>query len=114
MIWSVISGKGNGRLYVVQGMIKQDQYKQMLMDRLLPQVRDWFPNGESFVFMQDGAFCHTARSVKALLHEQNIPLLSWQGNSPDMNQIENVWELVKREMAKDMITSKQQLIANFI
>ena len=31
-----------------------------------------------------------------------------------MNPIENVWELVKREMAKDMITSKQQLIAKLI
>ena len=87
----------------------------MLMDRLLPQVRDWFPNGESFVFMmQDGSPCHTARSVKAFLHEQNIPLLSWPGNSPDMTPIENVWELVKREMAKDMITSKQHLIAKLI
>ena len=64
--------------------------------------------------MQDGAPCHTARSVKSFLHEQNIPLLSWPGNSPDMNPIENVWELVKREMAKDMITSKQQLISKLI
>ena len=40
------------------------------MDRLLPQVRDWFPNGESFVFMQDGAPCHTARSVKAFLRTE--------------------------------------------
>ncbi|GFV78776.1 hypothetical protein TNCV_4552461 [Trichonephila clavipes] len=27
MIWSVISGKGPGRLYVVKGMMRQDQYK---------------------------------------------------------------------------------------
>ena len=31
-----------------------------------------------------------------------------------MNQIENVYELVKREMVKDMITSKQQPIAKLI
>ena len=31
-----------------------------------------------------------------------------------MNRIENVYELVKREMVKDMITSKQQLIAKLI
>ena len=109
MIWSVIRGKGTGCLYVVQGMMKQ-----MVMDRLLPQVRDWFPNGESFIFMQDGTPCHTARSVKAFLHEQNKPLLSWLGNLPDMNSIENVWELVKREMEKNMITSKPQLIAKLI
>ena len=106
MIWSVIRAKGTGRLYVVQGMMKQDQYKQMLMDRLLPQVTDWSPNGESFVFVQDGAPCHTARSVKSFLYEQKYTS-SWPGNSPDMNPIENVWELEKREMAKDMITSKK-------
>ena len=60
--------------------MKQDKYKQMLMDRLLPQVRDWFPNGESFVFMQDGPPCHTTHSAKAFLHEQNKPLFFWPGN----------------------------------
>ncbi|GFX35823.1 uncharacterized protein K02A2.6-like [Trichonephila clavipes] len=32
--------------------------------------------------MQDGAHCHSARSIKAFLAEQNIPLLDWPGNSP--------------------------------
>ncbi|KAF2347824.1 hypothetical protein FHG87_021422, partial [Trinorchestia longiramus] len=95
-------------------IMRQDQYRQMLKDKLLPQVRDWFPNGESFVFMQDGAPCHTIRSVKAFLHEQNVPLLSWPGNSPDMNPIENVRELVKRKMAKELITTKAQLISKLI
>lgn len=114
MIWSVISGKGTGRLYVVQGTMRQDQYKEVLQRRLLPQLRDWFPNGESFVFMQDGAPCHTARSVKAFLQQENVPLLPWPGNSPDMNPIENVWELIKREVAKDNITTKNQLIEKII
>ena len=113
MIWSAISRKGTGHLYMVQGMMKQDKCKQMLMDRLFPQVRDWFPNEESFVFMQDGPPCHTARSLKAFLHEQNKPQLFWLGNLTDMNPIENVYELVKREMAND-ITSKQQLIVKLI
>ena len=114
MIWSVISGKGTGRLYVVRDTMKQDQYKDVLQNRLLPQIRDWFPNGEPYIFMQDGAPCHTARSVKAFLQAKDIPLLPWPGNSPDMNPIENAWELVKREVAKDMITTKTELIAKII
>ncbi|GFY34936.1 uncharacterized protein TNCV_155091 [Trichonephila clavipes] len=51
-----------------------------------------------------------ARSIKAFLAEQNIPLLDWPGNSPDMNPIENIWELMKREVAKDVITNKTQLL----
>ena len=47
--------------------------------------------------MQDGAPCHKAKSIKNLLASQKIPLLDWLGNSPDLNPIENVWELLKRE-----------------
>lgn len=114
MIWSVISGKGTGRLYVVEGIMKQDQYREVIRTRLIPQLQEWFPNGESFVFMQDGAPCHTARSVKTFLQQNNIPLLCWPGNSPDMNPIENVWELVKRELAKEAITTKTRLIEKII
>ncbi|CAG9571651.1 unnamed protein product [Danaus chrysippus] len=39
MIWSVISGKGTGRLYVVKGIMRQDQYKDVLENRLIPQLR---------------------------------------------------------------------------
>ncbi|GFX69390.1 uncharacterized protein TNCV_1547211 [Trichonephila clavipes] len=65
MIWSVISGKGTERLYVVKGMMRQDQYKDVFQNRLIPQLEEWFPNGEPYIFMQDGAPCHTARSIKA-------------------------------------------------
>jgi transposase len=94
--------------------MKQDQYKMVLETRLIPQLRDWFPNGENHTFMQDGAPCHTAKSVTAFLDRQNIPLLKWPGNSPDMNPIENIWELVKRRVSTDLITTKQQLIEKLI
>ncbi|GFS55198.1 putative transposase like protein [Trichonephila clavipes] len=64
--------------------------------------------------MQDEAPCHTARSIKALLAEQNIPLLDRPGNIPDLNPIENVWELMKREVAKDVITNKTLLLERII
>ncbi|GFV35634.1 uncharacterized protein TNCV_5016491 [Trichonephila clavipes] len=55
MIWSVISGKGNGRLYVVKSVMREDQYKDVLQNRLIPQLEEWFPNGEPYIFMQNGA-----------------------------------------------------------
>ncbi|GFW84895.1 uncharacterized protein TNCV_681831 [Trichonephila clavipes] len=108
MIWSVISGKGFERLYVVKGMMRQDQYKDVLQNHWIPQLEEWFPKGEPYIVMQEGAPCHIARSIKAFLAEQNIPLLDWLGNSPVKNTIENVWELMKRELDKDVITSKTQ------
>ncbi|GFX52998.1 uncharacterized protein TNCV_3228661 [Trichonephila clavipes] len=51
---------------------------------------------------------------QSLLGEQNIPPLDWPGNSPDMNPIKNVWELMKREVVKDMITNKTQLLERIL
>lgn len=113
MVWSVISGKGMGRLYVVEGTMRQDQYKKVLETKLLPQMQEWFGNGRK-LFMQDGAPCHTAKSIKKFLEEKQITLLPWPGNSPDMNPIENVWECLKRELAKERITTKLELIERIV
>ncbi|GFU98302.1 uncharacterized protein TNCV_3005861 [Trichonephila clavipes] len=87
-------------------MIRQDQYKDVLQNRSIPQLEEWFSNGESYISMQDEAPCHTAPFLKAFLAEQNILLLDWPCNSPDMNTVEIVWELMKRKVAKDVITNK--------
>ncbi|GFX64656.1 transposable element Tcb2 transposase [Trichonephila clavipes] len=94
--------------------MRQDQYKDVLQNRLIPQLEEWFQNREPYIFMQDGAPCHTARSIKAFLIEQNIHLLDWPRNSPDMKPIENFWELMKIEVAKDVITNKTQLLEKII
>lgn len=114
MVWSVISAKGMGRLYIVEGTMRQDQYKRVLETRLLPQLEEWFPGGEEYIFMHDSAPCHKARSVTAFLAKKNITVLPWPGNSPDMNPIENIWELTKRAIAKEVITTKRQLVETLI
>ncbi|CAK9810828.1 Transposable element Tc1 transposase [Anthophora plagiata] len=53
MIWSVITAKEMGRLYVIEGTMRQDQYRKVLETKLLPQLQEWFGNGRK-VFMQDG------------------------------------------------------------
>lgn len=113
MVWSVISVHGPGRLYIVEGMMNQVQYKKVLETRLLPQLREWFPDGHC-IFMQDGAPCHTAKSVKQFLQVNNVPLLPWPGNSPDCNPIENMWEIVKRRIATLKPTTKTSLIEGLI
>ena len=52
------------------------------------------------VFMQDGAPCHTARSIMAWLAASKVPVLEWVGNSPDCNPIENMWKGLKKEVHK--------------
>ena len=42
------------------------------------------------VFMQDNAPCQTTKSVKTFLSEEDVTIMEWPVQSPDMNLIENV------------------------
>ena len=58
MVWFIINSRSTGRLQIVQGTLKQEQYKNILEAHLLPQLSEWFHHDEKPIFMQDEAPCH--------------------------------------------------------
>ncbi len=50
------------------------------------------------------------KGVKAWCKENEVSMLQWTGNSPDMNPIENLWDVLKDEIHQVPITIKFQLI----
>ncbi len=83
------------------------RYLNVLQDNLLPNMQ---AHGCT-MFQQDSAPCHTALVVKAWFQQQLVDLLSWPGNSPDINPIENFWQIVKTKSSAIRITSATHLIA---
>ena len=63
----------------------------MLEDRLFP----WMQMHHVLQFLQDGAPCHKAKRVMALLAMQDLTVIDWLGNSPDLNLIEKKWAQAK-------------------
>ena len=49
-------------------------------------------------FLQDGAPCHKTKVVTALLKDCPFEVIDWPGNSPDLNPIENCWNLMKDKL----------------
>lgn len=113
MVWGAISVHGTSRLNIVEGTMNQVKYIEVLRGRLLPQVKEWYGN-RPWIFQQDSAPCHTAKSVKKWCQEHRVRLLPWAGNSPDMNPIESLWCILKDEIHETSITTKQQLIQRLI
>lgn len=84
--------------------MRQEQYKRVLEIQLLPQLRYWFTANEQYICIHDWT---PYQKPGGLLHSWLI--LPWPANSLDMKPIENSWELIKRAIAKKVITTKQQL-----
>ncbi len=72
-------------------------YQEMLEHFMLPSADQLFKDTD-FIFQQDLAPAHTAKSTKSWLNDQMVGVLDWPANSPDLNPIKNLWGIVKRKM----------------
>ena len=72
-----------------------------------------FPEGDG-LFQQDLAPCHTSKAVSGVFKKNNIQVLDWPGNSPDLNPIENLWSIIKTRLRSKDCTTKTKFIENII
>lgn len=111
MIWACMAAKGVGRMQVMKGNVNAKIYiDEILKMKVKQSAVDIFGQNIDFIFQQDGAPCHTAKVCQAWFKDNNVKLLSWPGNSPDLNPIENLWARLKILVSQRRPSNKQQLI----
>ncbi len=64
---------------------------------MLPSADQLFKDAE-FIFQQDLAPAHTAKTTKSWLNDHGVGVLDWPANSTDLNPIDNLWGIVKRKI----------------
>ncbi len=65
---------------------------------MLPSADQLFKDAD-FIFQQDLAPDHSAKSTKSWINDHGVGVLDWPANSPDLN-IENIWGYCQEENEK--------------
>ncbi|GFX83800.1 transposable element Tcb1 transposase [Trichonephila clavipes] len=55
--------------------------------------------GAEFQFMDDNSSLHRANILGECLRSQDITRMDWPANSPGLNPIEHVWDMLSRRIA---------------
>ena len=109
IVWGCVSIHGPGTLTIVKGTIDSEKYVSIIDNFLWPVVSRHFPEN-NFIFQDDNAPAHRGLVVKKFMEENDINVMEWPPQSPDLNIIENIWRYLKLELKKQAFKIKTPVL----
>lgn len=107
MVWGCFSYHGVGPIVLIEGTMTADSYIEIMKETMLPYAEECMP--VRWRFQQDNDPKHTAKKTKIWFNENRVDVIDWPAQSPDLNPIENLWAIVKKEVAKTKPRNKAEL-----
>ena len=108
MVWGCFTKMEMDKLCVLDRTLDRIYYRRILEENLLPSVSK-LGLGSNFTFMHDNDPKHTSALVKDWLKKNGIRILQWPSSSPDLNPIENFWDVLEDRVKKHHPKNKEEL-----
>ena len=108
MFWGCFSSLGVGNLIVVEGIMDSYKYVDILRNNLCDSAKKIGLN--EYKFQQDNDPKHTSKYTCDYTTKNNLNMIEWPSQSPDLNPIENLWAYIKKKLEGKNFSNKTDLI----
>ena len=108
MVWGCMAGAGVGTMEFVDGIMNQYHYIEILKRNIVPSVTKLGIQAD-YIFQQDNDPKHTSHNALMYLAYNTPHYVRTPPQSPDINPIEHLWDVLERRIRNRNITGKTML-----